>query len=233
MWLQDFLPNQLQEANLRARIMSFGYNSETALSRSVSDIEDHAGMLLHALKMKRTSPAQKEKPIILIAHSLGGIIVKKALIIAHERLSHYNSLLTNVSGMFLFGVPHRGSNAAFWGDFAAKFLKASHLGANDNFVHSLKNNSRAFVDISQQFIERAADLKMIYTFYELEKLHSILVVDKDSARLGLKNEVSVGISANHRDICKFSGPESEIYRLVWKAIQDLCVESTAGQASCM
>lgn len=233
LWLRDFLPSQLKkEANLRARVMSYGYNSEVAFSKSVSDIEDHAGALLHALDMERMSPAQKERPIIFLAHSLGGIIVKKALIIAHERSSHYGSLLTKVSGMVLFGVPHRGSDVAYWADFAAKVLNASQLGANANFVHSLQKNSKAFQNISQQFIERAADLKRIYTFYELEKLHNILVVDKDSACLGLKNEISVGISANHRYICKFSDPESEIYRPVWRAIQRLCVESTGGQASC-
>ena len=194
--------------------MSYGYNSKTAFSKSVSDIEDQAGALLHALNMERMSSVQKERPMIFVAHSLGGIIVKKALIIAHERSSHYGSLLTQVSGMVLFGVPHRGSDVAYWADFAANVLNASKLGANANFVHSLKQNSKALSDISQQFIERAANTKMIYTFYELEKLHNILVVDKDSARLNLRNEISVGISANHRDICKFSDPESEIYRPV-------------------
>ena len=213
--------------------MSYGYNSKTAFSNSVSDIEDHAEALLHALKMERMSPAQKERPIIFLAHSLGGIIVKKALIIAHERSSHYGPLLTKVSGMVLFGVPHRGSDVAYWADFAANVLNASHLGANANFVHSLKKNSKAFSDISQQFIERAANLKMIYTFYELERLHSVLVVDKDSARLNLPNEIPVGISANHRNICKFGDCESEIYRPVWKAIESLCVESTGSQASSM
>ena len=213
--------------------MSYGYNSKTAFSKNVSDIEDHAEALLHALNMERMSPSQKERPIIFLAHSLGGIIVKKALIIAHERSSHYGSLLTKVSGMVLFGVPHRGSDIAYWADFAANVLNASQMGANANFVHSLKKNSKAFSKISRQFIERAADLKTIYSFYELEKLHNILVVDKDSARLNLQNEICVGISANHRDICKFSDPESEIYRPVWKAIQSLCVEGTGGQASCM
>ena len=234
LWLRDFLPSQLKaHVNLRARVMSYGYNSETAFSKSVSDIEDHAEALLHALNMERMSHAQKERPIIFLAHSLGGIVVKKALIIAHERSSHYGSLLTKVSGMVMFGVPHRGSDVAYWANFGANVLNASQLGANANFVHSLKKNSEAFLKISQQFIERAADLKTIYSFYELEKLHNILVVDKDSARLNLQNEICVGISANHRDICKFSDPKSEIYRPVWKAIQSLCVESTRGQSSSM
>ena len=213
--------------------MSYGYNSTTAFSNNVSDIEDQAGMLLHAINMERTSAAEKKRPLIFVAHSLGGIVVKKALIIAHERSSEYDQLLKSVSAMVLFGVPHRGSNVAFWANFAANILSASQVGANPNFVHSLQRNSKAFSDISRQFIERAADLKKIYTFYELEKLHNILVVDKDSARLALPNEISVAVSANHRDICKFNGAESKKYRPVWRAVEELCKESIRDQASCM
>lgn len=213
--------------------MSYGYNSSTAFSRSVSDIEDQAGALLHALNVERMSPAQQKRPIIFVAHSLGGIIIKKALIIANERLSQYSSLLHSVSAMVLFGVPHRGADVAYWANFAANVLSASHLGANPNFVKTLQKNSRAFADISQQFIERAAHLKKIYTFYELDKLYNTLVVDKDSARLALPNEIPVAVSANHRDICKFSDADSPKYRPIWKAIQILCVESTGDQASCM
>lgn len=85
MWLRDFLPSQLkEEADVRARVMSYGYDSTTAFSKSVSDIEDQTGVLLHALNVERMSPAQRKRPIIFVAHSLGGIIVKKALIIANE-----------------------------------------------------------------------------------------------------------------------------------------------------
>ena len=213
--------------------MSYGYDSTTVFSKSVSDIEDQAGALLHALNMERISATQKKKPIIFVAHSLGGIIVKKALIVAHERSSLYGSLLNSVSGMVLFGVPHRGSDVAYWANFAANVLNASQLGANANFVRSLQKNSNAFSDISHQFIERAANLRKIYTFYELEKLHNILVVDKDSARLAIRNEVPVAVSANHREICKFHSADSRKYRPVWKAIQLLCLEVKGDEPSRM
>jgi len=76
-WLRDFLPNQLQNAGINARIMSYGYNSDTAFSKGVTNIDDEAGMLLARLDGDRQSPEEKSRPIIFIAHSLGGIIVKK------------------------------------------------------------------------------------------------------------------------------------------------------------
>ena len=74
LWLRDFLPSQLPSA----RIMSFGYNSDTFLSKAVADIEDVASMLLNGLGLSRNLPEEKKRPIVFISHSLGGIVVKKA-----------------------------------------------------------------------------------------------------------------------------------------------------------
>lgn len=73
LWLRDFLPSQLPNA----RIMSFGYNSETVFTQSVEDIADTATSLLERLNIKRQDAAERARPIIFISHSLGGIIVKK------------------------------------------------------------------------------------------------------------------------------------------------------------
>lgn len=81
MWLRDFLPNQLPTA----RIMSYGYNSKTAFSKSVTDIEDESTLLLNYLAGERRLEVEKSRPILFISHSLGGIIVKK--VSAVSRLS--------------------------------------------------------------------------------------------------------------------------------------------------
>ena len=59
-------------------------------------------------------------------------------------------------------------------------------------------------------------------------------MDKDSARLGLPNEIPVGVAAaDHRTICKFNDKDSQRYRPVWKAIQALCVKTEEVTASSM
>ena len=58
--------------------MSYGYDSTTAFSKSVTDIKDQAKILLNALHWDRKSQEEKRRPLIFIAHSLGGIIAKKA-----------------------------------------------------------------------------------------------------------------------------------------------------------
>lgn len=74
LWLRDFLPLHLPH---QARIFSYGYDSSTAFSRSVADIEVEAAMLLDRLQGERKTQEEQSRPVFFIAHSLGGILVKK------------------------------------------------------------------------------------------------------------------------------------------------------------
>ena len=66
--------------------MSYGYDSGIAFSKSTSDIDDEAAKLLDRLDGERLSGGQKTKPIFFVAHSLGGIIVKKVFVLRSTRV---------------------------------------------------------------------------------------------------------------------------------------------------
>jgi hypothetical protein len=84
MWLESILPDKIPYA----RIMTFGYNSRIAFSSSAAQLEDKSIELINRLSMKRSSVENgSTRPIVFVCHSLGGILVKKALILAHERSS--------------------------------------------------------------------------------------------------------------------------------------------------
>lgn len=72
-WLKDLLPSRFPNA----RILSFGYNSAVALSKSIADVSVFGEMLLTRTLLERVSEKQKSRPIIFVGHSLGGIVVKK------------------------------------------------------------------------------------------------------------------------------------------------------------
>lgn len=176
LWLRDFLPTDIPHA----RIMTFGYDSTIAFSKSVAKIEDKALELLNWLSAKRspTAPGGLSRPIIFICHSLGGILVKKTLIIAHERDSNldFKDILVNTRGIAFLGVPHRGSDIAWWANFAAKLLRNASLGTSTNvaILSDLEKGSATLATISNQFVDRARNM-IIYSFYETEKLNKVVV----------------------------------------------------------
>jgi len=78
MWLRDALPHDiLGEGNGKsvARVMTYGYESDVSQSASTQNLEDLGASLRDSLLplARATSP----KPIIFIAHSLGGLVVKQ------------------------------------------------------------------------------------------------------------------------------------------------------------
>jgi hypothetical protein len=79
-WLKDddFIYGSLK----RARIMSFGYNANLFADVVTSRVYDHSKNLLEELRLARSDLPPEEdlfqsRPIVFIAHSLGGIVVKK------------------------------------------------------------------------------------------------------------------------------------------------------------
>lgn len=60
-------------------MFTFGYNADAAFGNTTADIVDHAKDLLGSLIDKREEQDEMLRPIIFIAHSLGGIIVKQVL----------------------------------------------------------------------------------------------------------------------------------------------------------
>jgi hypothetical protein len=176
LWLRDFLPTDVPFA----RIMTFGYDSTVAFSKSVAKLEDKALDLLNRLSVERdiNDINKSGRPIVFICHSLGGIVVKKALILANERSSDpdFKNILANTKAIAFLGVPHKGADGAWWANFAANALKAASIGTSTNtaLLADLRKDCTALSNISKQFVERGKDLK-IYTFYETQKLGGVVV----------------------------------------------------------
>lgn len=84
-----------------ARILIFGYNANAVFDNSTAGVSENAGSLLNWLKLRRDDC--HTRPIIFIAHSLGGIIVKKALIDAQANVG-YQSLDEATLGIAFFAT---------------------------------------------------------------------------------------------------------------------------------
>lgn len=76
MWLRDFLPSDFPNR----RILLYGYNSQLAHSLSRSIIADFTSNFVTKLRTMRSQCRCESRPIILIGHSLGCLIIKGALV---------------------------------------------------------------------------------------------------------------------------------------------------------
>ncbi|OAG34031.1 hypothetical protein AYO21_11824 [Fonsecaea monophora] len=222
-WLKDegFLPDQAVDT----RIMSYGYNSQAQLSKSVAGIGAFAEGLLAQVASRRRSRQEKRRPIVFICHSLGGIVVKKAFIVANEQ-DRFKDLLSCFYGIAFLGTPHQGSKVADWAKIIgtiAKYASAA-TSTNDSLLKSLKKGSPELFEISKSFIDRSPTLSIL-SFFELDKLPrmNFRVVPEDSAILRLPNEQRVPVNADHFNICKFARADENRYRDVWTALQDMIV----------
>jgi hypothetical protein len=252
LWLKDDLPEDVPSA----RILTFGYDSTIAFSRSVATIEDIALQLLTGLYIERENDKAvgARRPIVFVCHSLGGIVVKKALVLAHERSSNpgFKDILDNTRAIAFLAVPHRGSKTADYAHTLANALKVASIGTSTNtaLVAGLRKNSPMLEDISKQFVERGKDLK-IYTFYEMKKIlgmpdcvslplisqtyahrHTLQVVDDQSARIGVPNEDLIPVLADHRSITRWPGRRLGMYKTVGLSTARLINEAVEAAEKC-
>ncbi|KAK3387786.1 hypothetical protein B0H63DRAFT_559240 [Podospora didyma] len=216
LWLRDFLPSRLRDA----RIFTYGYDSVVAFSKSSAEVDDFARDLLQRVKAVRSPWAEHQRPLYLICHSLGGIVAKQALNIAHGNKTINAGdahIIRWLSGVVFMGTPHAGSGVAFWASLAGKLLNTASLGTttNHDLLKLLCRDSSFLEGLSRQFALENPQLRIL-SFYELEKFPFLnrRVVEKESARLDLPNETLVPTQANHRAMCRFNDPESQSYRVV-------------------
>jgi hypothetical protein len=77
MWLRDTLPSDLIDKHGRpmVRVMTYGYESKVTSSTNTQTLDDLASAFYNRLLAFEDQSGMK--PIIFIAHSLGGLIVKQ------------------------------------------------------------------------------------------------------------------------------------------------------------
>ena len=107
LWLRDFLPDQLHQVKCEPRIFSYGYDASTVFSKSVADIQDAATGFLNSLALERVSKIEECRPLIVIAHNLGGIVIKKVSLLDFLDLGKlYKSFTTRTTSLDVFDAVH-------------------------------------------------------------------------------------------------------------------------------
>lgn len=203
------------------RILSYGYDADVAhfwAMGSQNRIGEHAGNLVNALAQLRDGSDTEERPIIFVAHSLGGLVTEDAILFSKSSAETYlQDIFESVSGVCFLGTPHCGSDFARWASVATSLVNTVKT-VNKSLVKTLTLNSEVLARVQRDFQNEHRKMPSdktfgITCFYEEIPLRGIgEVVPKHSATLPQYNAIS--IHANHMDMVRFSSKEDSGYRAV-------------------
>ncbi|KAF2841091.1 hypothetical protein M501DRAFT_1013909 [Patellaria atrata CBS 101060] len=230
-WPGDLLP----KACPTARILSFGYDSRFVkffpfskpnLAREGTIDEYSTALYQNLASFRESTKTPVDRPIIYVAHSLGGLVVANAVSRPPGVNETAQKLTENTIGMIFLGTPFAGSDKASWGEMAAKFVTLFGIQTKDTDIKDLKERSARLIDINLDFDTfikaRDRDRKHgpveIVCYYEAEPTYVGLkdigkIVNKESAAR-LPAIAALSIPDNHTDMCKFAGEFSSGYASV-------------------
>ncbi|CAG7985244.1 unnamed protein product [Penicillium salamii] len=229
-WPVDLLPDIL--AAQRPRILTYGYNANvTAFTDGVSrdTVVSHAETLASSLAANRNLRNATNRPIVFICHSLGGLVVKRALIysrsLSNEKTEHLRSVYVSTFGILFLGTPHNGSDIAKWGlllnNICNAVLPKKFLETSPQLVKTLRANNETLQHINSLFVDIMGRFH-IYFFHETRSTDvrgtREVIVDEHSAAPYMDGVERMGIEADHSHMCKFDDDNAAGYEAVAEAI---------------
>ncbi len=221
----------------QARILGHEYGSEWYGDPSYTNLEECGAELLRCIIRDRRHagrhemcPTRRRRPIVFIAHSFGGLVVKQAMVEAYRvwkagddagsatssgiteatrrgDAANCRDFLCSVAGVVFLGTPHRGS--AFSGWARVKMAVGSLMGqqSHPGLVKVLAANSEPLRELQRAFDEVCNDPSVLdiiprcYRETRDVKLPPYIVVTAESAFLD--GAVNGSMDANHMEMNKF------------------------------
>ncbi|KAK1720292.1 uncharacterized protein BDZ83DRAFT_630998 [Colletotrichum acutatum] len=207
-WPEQWLP--YEPGFKHVRVHSFGYDSDwSQIQHSAIRIRDFAESLLANIAHSQLLKKTRDVPIVFVAHSMGGLIIKQTYLLAKQQ-SIYQELLPRFHSMYFLGTPHRGSNFAA---YLKHYLSLPMSQGAKEYVKELLPGSNTVRDINEDFRHVCKDLAL-WSFHEAVPTAGFYIVDKESAVMGLQGERVEMIHADHRHVCKFHTTTDTNYRML-------------------
>ncbi|KAI0532399.1 ankyrin repeat protein [Xylaria digitata] len=216
MWLVD----DVDCISPNVRLLLYGYDTSLLASKSFQGVADIGERLSNSVRSIRARPSIEPRPLVFIAHSLGGLVVKET--VCHMAKADPASAMC-IYGLVFFGVPHRGLLVEPW-------LRMVHNQPNKKLIENLRLESPYLQSLDKNFREafiwEASNVISIYETMESKTVieetpgnwkrsgDTEVLVPPSSARGSWPEcawEVSIGVNRSHEDLPKFRGAFDEDY----------------------
>ncbi|KAI1827570.1 hypothetical protein F4861DRAFT_325910 [Xylaria intraflava] len=228
-WIRDFLGQDVPNA----RVISWGWSSTWAAEDTFAGHADH---LLADISRIRTGT---KRPIVFVAHGLGGLLLKEALVTAGlSRIYGAHAELGNIYprtiGCIFLGTPHTRSGRRDLGDCVAATAVLAPSMPPPTVLRGLRDSNKLLENQHGTFLLVSRDIKVVCirekypttlsasidtiqdsNGVELGRGTVQTMVPKDSAAYEHFNVTKDDLPTNHQDLCRFKSREDIAYtRLV-------------------
>ncbi|RYP57002.1 hypothetical protein DL770_010783 [Monosporascus sp. CRB-9-2] len=197
-WLRD--PDMLPAALPNARIMVYSYESRWHTEAPEARLELCGGELMEDLHNFRTKT--RDRPVIFIGHSLGGLVVLHCLLFAN-RIKRFKYLPARTVGFLALGTPFRGTKMQTLAKKAAWLMAPA--GSHNGIITDLKQDNKHLADYGRNVM--------------LPGVAKGMVVEEESAHLPGWGRTF--LYTDHFGLNKFSGPNNRSFLSVTAKLQDI------------
>lgn len=235
---ENFWPDWIASDFPQLAVWTMGYKS------SPSDWNKHSLPLSRlgsgAINAMQNAEIGK-RPIIFIAHSLGGLVAKEIISQAlTQGVDEWKEIANQVRGVSFLATPHAGASLANFAKFLGIVLNASpqvedlqqHSGNLANLHDGFKATVRDRGIVCQAFAENEPvrpGIKIPFFDKKIPSGISIVVVDATSANLGITGTKTIVLEENHLSICKPKDTSEAVYLSTCRFLRK-CIDTISSSS---
>lgn len=198
----ELWPSWLNEQFPRLAVYSFGY-AASVFAKNEQDLFERATSALDLFASKGFGAC----PLILVGHSLGGLLIKSILRKSREASDQGLKAIADVTRLVVFiATPHTGASLASIGKFVLPHFVSDK-------IEILADKTGALNDLRQAYRDLVDQMPKLQTvvYYEKMSIKGQLIVDRDSSDPGVAKAMPVAVDRDHISICKPDSRDDQVY----------------------
>ncbi|KAH7165649.1 hypothetical protein EDB81DRAFT_779970 [Dactylonectria macrodidyma] len=213
----------------RARTLLYEHPASV---EGVMTLNSLADALLEELQALRIRESTTGRPLIFVGHSVGGIVVKMALVKA-SRNPRFEDILRQCYGVAFFGTPHQGSSYLSMHTLASSIQSLLQLSSalSTSVADELRVGNRLLLHLDDDFKAIATDIR-VWTLYETidsrlsgtgsgDVYFTAPLTSIKSAILGMRQETILPLQSDHANVASFGRNNVHTMRLFLRQLAAL------------